>query len=540
MLRQRILAQYPAALIDEFQDTSPQQFRLFDALYRVQDNDPAQVLLLIGDPKQSIYGFRGADIHSYLQARLATEGRHHKLATNHRSSQALVQAVNLLFQQAEDRPGRAPSASGRTARTPCPSCRWTPKDGANAGAGARPRHPAALPLPAITLHVDAPLRKAAATQRQLAAAAAETLVNWLNDPDTGFLHDDGRWQRLQPSDVAVLVRSGHEARSVRQALARRGLPSVYLSDRDPVTRSPEAQDLWLWLQAVAEPQRAERARRPGPAGHGPVAARAACPGRRRRGLDERCQWLRELQLVWRQQGVLAMIRQTLQRLDLPARWLGQLDGERRLTNVLHLAELLQQESLRQDGEQALIRWLHQQIHEPDTQAEEQVMRLESDAELVQVVTVHKSKGGLSTLWCSCLSSTAPCRCGPRAWPQPAGPARMASWPGNGNPARTRWNGWSVPASRKTCGCSTSPSPVPVTPCGSGPARAAARSNTKMRKAASAWGALLGVNDDLDDPLAWHAAHQMIGQRASSGRGAAGRRVAAQPGRARRTGVRTGR
>ncbi|TXH46495.1 MAG: exodeoxyribonuclease V subunit beta, partial [Burkholderiaceae bacterium] len=211
VLRQRILAQYPAALIDEFQDTSPQQFRLFDALYRVQDNDPAQVLLLIGDPKQSIYGFRGADIHSYLQARLATEGRHHMLATNHRSSQALVQAVNLLFQQAEDRPGQGAFRFRQDGQNPVPFVpvdakgrreRWGRRE-ASASGGL-------LPLPAITLHVDAPLRKAAATQRQLAAAAAETLVNWLNDPDTGFLHDDGRWQRLQPSDVAVLVRSGHE------------------------------------------------------------------------------------------------------------------------------------------------------------------------------------------------------------------------------------------------------------------------------------------------------------------------------------------
>ena len=100
VLRERILAQYPVALIDEFQDTSPLQYRLFDQIYRTAANDPHSALLLIGDPKQSIYGFRGADIYSYLQARRATEGRHYVLGTNYRSTEALV-AVNHWFVQAE-------------------------------------------------------------------------------------------------------------------------------------------------------------------------------------------------------------------------------------------------------------------------------------------------------------------------------------------------------------------------------------------------------------------------------------------------------
>jgi len=104
-LRARILAQYPVALIDEFQDTSPLQYRLFDAIYRTAENAAHSALLLIGDPKQSIYRFRGADIYSYLQARRATAGRHYVLDTNHRSSAALVQAINHWFDHAEQRTG---------------------------------------------------------------------------------------------------------------------------------------------------------------------------------------------------------------------------------------------------------------------------------------------------------------------------------------------------------------------------------------------------------------------------------------------------
>ena len=118
-LRAGILARYPVALVDEFQDTSPVQSRIFETLYRTADNDRSTALLLIGDPKQSIYGFRGADIHSYLRARRATAGRHYVLATNHRSTAPLVGAVNHFFAHAERLNCGARSCSGRraTART---------------------------------------------------------------------------------------------------------------------------------------------------------------------------------------------------------------------------------------------------------------------------------------------------------------------------------------------------------------------------------------------------------------------------------------
>ena len=100
-LAQRLREQFPVAMIDEFQDTSPLQFRIFDRIYRTAENRQDAALLLIGDPKQSIYGFRGADIHSYLQARRATGSRHYALSVNYRSTQELVRTVNHCFLQAE-------------------------------------------------------------------------------------------------------------------------------------------------------------------------------------------------------------------------------------------------------------------------------------------------------------------------------------------------------------------------------------------------------------------------------------------------------
>ena len=390
-LRQSILAQYPVALIDEFQDTSPLQFRLFDRLYRVADNDPAMTLLLIGDPKQSIYGFRGADIYSYLQVRHATEGRHHVLGTNFRSTHALVGAVNTVFAQAERRwPGGAFAfdKAGPLA---------LPFEAVQArGRGERlVRGDAALPaLTARALDTAMPQRS---LTDALAQHAAEQLVAWLNDDKVGFLAADGAWRRLAPGDVAVLVRSRREADAVRRALRRRGVSSVYLSDQDSVFASPEAADLLRWLQAVADPLNAPLAR----AAYATATVGLSLDELARQVQDElawdrRLAQLQRLRGVWQRQGVLTLVRQTLHELDLPARWLGAVDappdGERRLTNLLHLGELLQAAAAQLDGEQAQIRWLAEQVHGFGGTGDERVVRLESDAELVQVVTVHKSKG----------------------------------------------------------------------------------------------------------------------------------------------------
>src|SRR5690606_11288647 len=95
--------------------------------------------------------------------------------------------------------------------------------------------------------------------------------------------------------------------------------------------------------------------------------------------------------IWRFKGVLAMLTAWLHYFALPAKWLVLEQGERRLTNVLHLAELLQSESQQRDGESGLLRWLAEQLDNPKS-ADEQQLRLESDQQLVQVVTIHKSKG----------------------------------------------------------------------------------------------------------------------------------------------------
>ncbi|MCV2356710.1 exodeoxyribonuclease V subunit beta [Paucibacter sp. B2R-40] len=411
-LRARILAQYPVALIDEFQDTSPLQTRIFDRLYRIEANARSSALLLIGDPKQAIYGFRGADIYSYLDVRAKTAGRHYVLGTNHRSTEALVEAVNQVFEFAEARAGEGAFRFRDLGTGDSP----LPFVGVAARGRAERFVQAGGPVPALKWVVDESLLDAGSSQRLFAARCAEQMVHYLNDPEAGFFDaGKGEFKRLAPADMAVLVRTGREAAAVRRELRRRGVASVYLSDKDSVFASPEASDLLRCLQAVAAPLdmrlvRAALATRLLGLSLSELAALATDD----EAFDARSDELRALQGIWQTQGVLAMLRQFLHRLQLPARWLNQSSvgkggeagaigktgeagqGERRLTNFLHLAELLQAASGLQSGEAGLIRWLAAQIEQSGvagaSAAEDAVVRLESDADLVKLVTVHKSKG----------------------------------------------------------------------------------------------------------------------------------------------------
>ncbi len=390
-LADTIATQYPVALIDEFQDTDPLQWRIFPRIYATRADHG---LLLIGDPKQAIYAFRGADIHTYLQARAAAAPPVWTLDTNHRSTAALVRAVNRVFEHGDRYPAGA-FAFG-TGRRGLP---FHP-------VGARGRNAELVldgaPLPALQLAVldEGQCVGSTAYRQRMAEQAAAWLSGLLDaarEERCGFASADGMLVPLAPGDVAILVRSGREAATMRAALRTAGLRSVYLSDRDSVYASPEAADLLLWLKACAEPgsDRAMRAALATPSldrGYAELD---------RLNTDERW-WeacgerFRRFHDTWQRHGVLAMLHDLLHAFALPSRLLARDGGERALTNLLHLAELLQQAAASLDGEHALIRHLAEQVADAtagqiDT-AEEQIVRLESEAELVKVVTVHKSKG----------------------------------------------------------------------------------------------------------------------------------------------------
>ncbi|WP_312703431.1 exodeoxyribonuclease V subunit beta [Stutzerimonas nitrititolerans] len=391
-LAQVIRTQFPVAMIDEFQDTDPLQYRIFDRIYAIEDNRADCGLFLIGDPKQAIYAFRGADIHTYLRARRAMTGRLDDLDTNFRSSQPMVDAVNRLFRQAEARSeGQGAFLFREGADNPLPfsSVKARGREELWQVEGQTP--------PALTLWQLPSAEPLANTfyRREMAARAASEITRLLvlgQQGEAGFARA-GELAPLKPSDIAVLVRDGSEAQAIRGELARRGVRSVYLSDKDSVLASQEARDLLLWLRACAEPD-VDRRLRAALASRslGLELAELEQLNQDERVWERRVMQFRDYHQRWQRQGVLPMLRQLLHDFGLPQRLMQRSDGERALTNLLHLAELLQQAAAELDGEQALIRHLAALLAGEGAAAEEQVLRLESDAALVRVVTIHKSKG----------------------------------------------------------------------------------------------------------------------------------------------------
>ena len=380
-LADAIRQQYPVAMVDEFQDTDPWQYQSLDRIYRRASVNDDNALVMIGDPKQAIYSFRGADLNTYLLARataLAIDPQAcHTLDTNYRSTPGLVNAVNHIFS------GMAQPFSAAD------KCIEFVK--VQSAATAKPLHDAqGRALPPLTLwHLplaadvsDKPYWSANLHVNTMAAGFATQMVKLLQQ------HAD-----IHPGQMAVLVRSHAHAQAMQAALSRVGLPSVFLSDHANVYQSPQATDLWRVLRAISMP-RNSRWLRSAMAGsiwgwNTNELTQAMHNHELSDALAESCQqWLQ----LWQQQGVLPMLYQWMHSQGIAQRLIAQPLGQRSLTNLLHLGELLQTAAAGLQGPQALLQFLAQQIQAADDNPEEQKMRLETDAHCVQVVTFHKSKG----------------------------------------------------------------------------------------------------------------------------------------------------
>ncbi|HXE18597.1 MAG TPA: exodeoxyribonuclease V subunit beta [Castellaniella sp.] len=382
--------QFPVALIDEFQDTDPLQYRIFDRVYDVARNDPETALVLIGDPKQSIYGFRGADVHTYLRAARDCGDRVHTLDRNFRASHAMVDAVNRCFGRRGDSAFPTGIPGETIAFEPVKSRGRRDTWRVEGSAGSALNGFWLAPERAgETLGVGRYRDQAAA----LCAARIASLLAMGRSGGAGFDDEEQGFRAVRPADVAVLVNNHAEARQVRAALGRVGLRSVYLSERDSVYDSPLARELAVCLRACAQPED-ERA----------VRAALATPllglsvNRLDALVEDESAWdaqvgrFQAYHRCWWQRGLLPMLRMLMHDFEVPARLLADgAEGERQLTDCLHLAELLQQAADHLDGQHAVLRFLEQQRQSP-TDEDARRVRLESDEDLVRVVTVHKSKG----------------------------------------------------------------------------------------------------------------------------------------------------
>ncbi|MCP1629835.1 exodeoxyribonuclease V beta subunit [Citrobacter amalonaticus] len=373
-----IRTRFPVAMIDEFQDTDPQQYRIFR---RIWQHQPDTALLLIGDPKQAIYAFRGADIFTYMKARSEVSA-HYTLDTNWRSAPGMVNSVNRLFSQMDD--------AFMFREIPFQPVKYAEKN-----QSLRFEFHGET-QPAMTMWLmEGESCGIGDYQSHMAQVCAAQIRDWLKAGLCGeAMLISGRDVRpVSAADISVLVRSRQEAALVRDALTQLAIPSVYLSNRDSVFETLEAQEMLWVLQAVMAPEKENTLR---------SALATSMMGLNARDIDmlndNENAWDQVVdefvgyRQIWQKRGVMPMLRALMSARQIAENLLATAGGERRLTDILHISELLQEAASQLESEHALVRWLSQHILEPDSNASSQQMRLESDSHLVQIVTIHKSKG----------------------------------------------------------------------------------------------------------------------------------------------------
>lgn len=380
-LAEFIRQQYPFAMIDEFQDTDEEQYQIFSRIYV---NQPDCGFMMIGDPKQAIYQFRGADIFTYLKAAEDAKEQRFTLNKNYRSTPELIHAVNQLldFDQAfiNEKIQFETVEAGRN----------------------QPRFE-------LNGKIQAPLqfyinREENVTIDDMAECCANSILHWLQSAEKNqavFVKGDDV-RAVQSDDIAVLVRKGAQAEKIQNALRKKGIASVYLSDRSNVFDTTEARELAIVLTACLYPTNERYILNAISTGLFALTAEEIQQIKQSEALLE--QWgsrFEHYHQLWQRQGVLPMIYQCLlaqdselEKQNLPEKMLALPKGERRLTDVLHLAELLQQAAALQESESALLRWFERQIKGAniDDEIDGTQVRLESEQKLVKIVTVHKSKG----------------------------------------------------------------------------------------------------------------------------------------------------
>ncbi len=383
-LAAELVRRWPVALVDEFQDTDPVQSAILGALAAA-----GQRQVLIGDPKQAIYAFRGADVFAYMKTyRTVPPERRYGLPHNWRSRPACVEAVNALFARPEaflyDEIPFQPSAPapGRT----LPALRLPDADGGEAGLCIW-RMPEPDPAPSGRPRYFWPPGEARQWAARCVAAHAAGL---LAAARAGGARIGAR--ALRGGDLAVLVFTHRQAQLVRRELGRCGVASAYVGS-DSVWATEEAEELETLLAAVAAPGDARLLRR---ALASPLLGWDLARLARELGEPGRWEhWLERFALArerWERQGFMAAFHGLMRDLGLPAALAGRMGGERALTNLLHLAELVQEAAGSRHGVEDLLAWFVRSRRERRGGGEASLLRLESDADLVRIVTVHRAKG----------------------------------------------------------------------------------------------------------------------------------------------------
>ena len=399
-LVQSVRRQYRAALIDEFQDTDPLQYEILRKIFDADDDNTTGILYIVGDPKQAIYRFRGADVFAYMGAAARAPVRY-SLNINWRAGATLVHAINALFlhhgaafvfQQIQYRKvfvaqrGTQPPESPRSES---PRSESPQSEGPLSDWQTSPADNLALQIwflgEQLADNKNGTINKRTAERLLSEAMAAE--ISRLIDkhlPDTN--------EPVTPGDIAVLVRKNYQADIMRRELEKLAIPSVLYS-AESVFATTEAGELYTVILAVAEPGDEALVRAAlGTDALGASGVELYRLAQCEQKWEETLRRFQQYHQVWSTYGFLRMFRSLLESQTVHERLLSYVDGERRITNILHCGELLQKAEAELGlGMRGLLRWFGERIFRP-ADAQEHQLRLETDQRAVKLVTIHRSKG----------------------------------------------------------------------------------------------------------------------------------------------------
>ena len=375
-LASAIREKYKAALVDEFQDTDSVQYEIFTRLF----DSKQSALFMIGDPKQAIYGFRGADIFSYIKASGNADSKY-TLIENWRSEPGLITAVNTIFANVVspfvfDKIGFEKGIPGGKIesfheKSSAPLTLWYLESDKKSGKSK-------------------PFSKTQVIPMIAKAVTGEISRLTLKGSDG---QPCGERDRVKAGDIAVLVRTNRQAQIIKKSLLSKRIPSV-LYDTGNIFNTHEAKEMERVLSSISEPAN-ERMFKSALVtdiigvsvheidllDHEPFCREARAGN------------FREYFRLWNLYGFIRMFSKFMAQEKVRERLLKFPDGERRLTNFLHLAEILHQESVEKKiGITGLLKWLSEQRNNPALESETHQLHLESDEHAVKIITIHKSKG----------------------------------------------------------------------------------------------------------------------------------------------------
>ncbi|MCP4137309.1 MAG: exodeoxyribonuclease V subunit beta [bacterium] len=370
---------FKAALIDEFQDTDPVQYDIFNTIFAHSDS----ILFLIGDPKQAIFGFRGADIFAYMRASASVENRY-TLGINWRSHPVLIDGVNRIFSRAKN-----PFLFNEIGFHPVEAPPAKEGEGLLIGGKEEP------PLNFWFIDEQYGESKGFVAKGRAEALVAEAVAAEISrlisrtGPGKGTIGE----RDLEPGDIAVLVRANRQARIIQRELKKLSIPGVLYGGAESLFASHEAKELERVLAAIAEPGDDTKLKTAlttdifGLSGHELLAV-----------TEDELRWEGILNnfygyhTLWLDYGFMRMFRSLMEKEGIRLRLLSFHDGERRMTNLLHCSEVLNQAELENKLRvESLLKWFAGKISDGE-KADEHELRLETDENAVKLVTIHKSKG----------------------------------------------------------------------------------------------------------------------------------------------------